>query len=58
MLHRPNLFDVPYWGLVLRYPTQVAFLVLIAWTNVVWLRIAVNASPVEYSALFRVIVCV
>jgi uncharacterized membrane protein len=31
MLQRPELFDVPYWALVLRLPVQVALLVLIAW---------------------------
>lgn len=31
MLQRPDLFDVPYWALVLRLPVQVALLALIAW---------------------------
>ena len=30
MLQRPELFDVPYWALVLRLPLQVALLALIA----------------------------
>ena len=31
MLQRADLFDVPYWALVLRLPLQVALLVVIAW---------------------------
>jgi uncharacterized membrane protein len=31
MLQRSELFDVPYWALVLRLPLQAALLVLIAW---------------------------
>ena len=31
MLQRPELFDVPYWALVLRLPLQVGLLALIAW---------------------------
>lgn len=31
MLQRPDLFDVPYWALVLRLPVQAALLALIAW---------------------------
>jgi len=33
MLQRPELFDVPYWALVLRLPLQAALLVLIAWST-------------------------
>lgn len=33
MLQRPDLFDVPYWALVLRLPIQVALLALIAWST-------------------------
>lgn len=33
MLQQPELFDVPYWALVLRVPVQVALLVLIAWST-------------------------
>jgi uncharacterized membrane protein len=33
MLQRPDLFDVPYWALVLRLPLQAALLVLIAWST-------------------------
>ena len=33
MLQRPELFDVPYWALVLRIPIQVALLALIAWST-------------------------
>lgn len=33
MLLRPDLFDVPYWALVLRLPLQVALLALIAWST-------------------------
>lgn len=36
MLQRPELFDVPYWALVLRLPIQVALLALIAWST--WRR--------------------
>lgn len=32
MLQRPELFDVPYWTLVLRLPVQLALLALIAWS--------------------------
>lgn len=31
MLQRPDLFDVPYWALVMRLPLQAALLALIAW---------------------------
>jgi uncharacterized membrane protein len=31
MLQRPELFDVPYWALVLRLPLQAVLLALIAW---------------------------
>jgi uncharacterized membrane protein len=31
MLQRPELFNVPYWALLLRLPVQAALLVLIAW---------------------------
>jgi uncharacterized membrane protein len=34
MLQRPELFNVPYWALVLRLPIQVALLALIAWSSV------------------------
>ena len=33
MLQRPELFDVPYWALVLRLLLQVALLALIAWSS-------------------------
>jgi uncharacterized membrane protein len=33
MLQRPELFDVPYWALVLRMPVQLALLALIAWST-------------------------
>ncbi|MEO8486369.1 MAG: hypothetical protein ABI585_08525 [Betaproteobacteria bacterium] len=33
MLQRPDLFDIPYWALVLRIPLQVALLALIAWST-------------------------
>ena len=33
MLQRPDLFEVPYWALVLRLPLQVALLSLIAWST-------------------------
>lgn len=32
MLQRPELFDIPYWALLLRLPVQVALLALIAWS--------------------------
>ena len=32
MLRRSDLFDVPYWALVLRLPLQAALLLLIAWS--------------------------
>ena len=31
MLQRPELFDVPFWALVLRLPLQILLLALIAW---------------------------
>jgi uncharacterized membrane protein len=34
MLQRPELFNVPYWALVLRLPLQVALLALIAWAAI------------------------
>lgn len=33
MLEQPDLFQLPYWALVLRLPLQVALLVLIAWST-------------------------
>ena len=33
MLQRPELFEVPYWLLVLRLPVQGALLALIAWST-------------------------
>ena len=36
MLRQPELFDVPYWALVLRLPVQAALLVLIAWSTWRW----------------------
>jgi uncharacterized membrane protein len=33
MLQRPELFDVPYWALILRLPVQVALLALILWST-------------------------
>ena len=33
MLQRPDLFDIPYWALLLRLPLQAALLVLIAWST-------------------------
>ena len=33
MLQQPELFEVPYWALVLRLPLQVALLALIAWVT-------------------------
>ena len=36
MLQRPELFDVPYWALLLRLPLQAALLALIAW--IAWPR--------------------
>ncbi len=32
MLQRPELFNVPYWALVLRLPVQLALLALILWS--------------------------
>lgn len=34
MLQRPELFDLPYWALLLRLPVQAALLALIAWSAV------------------------
>jgi len=36
MLRHSNLFDVPYWALLLRLPIQAALLVLIAWSAAVF----------------------
>ena len=33
MLQRPDLFNVPYWALLLRLPLQAALLALIAWST-------------------------
>jgi uncharacterized membrane protein len=33
MLQRPDLFNVPYWALVLRLPIQLVLLLLIAWST-------------------------
>ncbi len=33
MLQRPELFDLPYWALVLRLPVQVGLLALIVWAG-------------------------
>jgi uncharacterized membrane protein len=33
MLQQPELFDVPYWALVLRLPVQLALLALILWST-------------------------
>lgn len=33
MLQHPQLFDVPYWVLVLRLPLQIALLALIWWST-------------------------
>ena len=33
MLQQPDLFNVPYWALVLRLPLQAALLLLIAWST-------------------------
>ncbi|MEP6655717.1 MAG: hypothetical protein ABJC33_00690 [Betaproteobacteria bacterium] len=48
MLQRPELFDVPYWALLLRLPVQAALLALIAWS-------AVRGTPpsVQCTALWR-----
>ena len=32
MLQQPELFEIPYWALVLRLPVQVALLALIVWS--------------------------
>jgi uncharacterized membrane protein len=34
MLQRPDLFNVPYWALILRLPLQAALLALIAWCTI------------------------
>ena len=36
MLQRPELFDVPYWALILRLPVQAALLCLIWWCTRPW----------------------
>lgn len=33
MLQQPDLFDVPYWMLILRLPVQIALIALIAWST-------------------------
>jgi uncharacterized membrane protein len=35
MLQRPDLFEIPYWVLVLRLPLQAALLALIVWSATV-----------------------
>ena len=32
MLQRPDLFNIPYWALIVRMPLQAALLALIAWS--------------------------
>ena len=34
MLQRPDLFNVPYWALVIRLPIQAALLAVIAWSAI------------------------
>ena len=34
MLQHPELFNVPYWLLILRLPIQVALLAIIAWSTI------------------------
>src|SRR6476646_2117028 len=50
MLQRADLFDVPYWVLVLRLPVQVALLGLIAWSTASR-RTASIASQVHHIAV-------
>lgn len=45
MLQQPELFDVPFWALVLRLPIQVMLLVLIAWST--WRQPAMKARRTE-----------
>jgi uncharacterized membrane protein len=44
MLQRPDLFDVPYWLLVLRLPLQAALLALIAWSSLCFGRVPVRKT--------------
>jgi uncharacterized membrane protein len=46
MLERPDLFEVPYWALILRLPLQAALLALIAWC-------AIRTPPVPADPLVR-----
>lgn len=45
MLQRPELFEVPYWALVLRLPLQVGLLALILWTTSPGRRAHVAPGP-------------
>ena len=45
MLQRPELFDVPYWALVLRMPIQLGLLALIAWSSGMAWRTHAAAAP-------------
>lgn len=45
MLQRPELFDVPYWALLLRLPVQVALLALIVWSTRPVARLAPAKFP-------------
>jgi uncharacterized membrane protein len=42
MLQRPELFEVPYWALIVRLPLQAALLALIAWCAIRVPRIAAS----------------
>jgi uncharacterized membrane protein len=46
MLQRPDLFNVPYWALILRLPLQAGLLALIAWSTISAPR-AGSAIPVN-----------
>lgn len=46
MLQRPELFDVPYWALVLRLPIQLGLLAIIAWSSgMAWRTPAAGSAP-------------
>lgn len=47
MLQHPELFEVPYWALILRLPLQAALLVLIGWCTILTPRVSESSAKVN-----------
>ena len=45
MLRHPELFDIPYWMLVMRIPLQGALLAVIAWSTCLFAKRAGRSNP-------------